>query len=686
MENNRSNAMSQNYDISTPKKSGFNLSYASHVGGLAIGRLYPSTYQHCMPADKMSAKNAFKLYFEQLATPVVSPVNVIQDNFFVTYRSIDKGFEDLLTPTKLNGMSSSLSVPTFSLANMVQHLARHFVNCLPVLAGGSVAFDSSYANIQTYLTAQIATLKTYAAPVYTDDLLDDLRERLRPIASTIVTYTSSTSAATMEKGFIALWCIIFDFFCGEGSVMEYLGYSVMRHADVVTWFRILEANTGSGRPDPTTDAILIDAMDKLAVDSRQMSEYAIRAMYAIWYAYYRIDELEPRSALLPEYRQFTSVSLFDNSNHTNYLKAMVTYLPLRCNTWDSDPFTTSQVDDISRHVYAPILSNTVETSYSGPSMPAQYDATDDPNITTSGNLWSKTSIGFINSLTGSSMSITCPIPQALSKLDFNFDLSYDSPETYALDLFSLKKAKMLENYLKRNFAFGDEYRDRMRAHYDVTIEDYRINRPVKISGTYSPIDIQQEVANTGAAPNSGTGMVEQGTRLATATADNSDHSDAFEFFTPEFGIYIQLLSIVPRAQYDYTCPQHFMIKTTDFPTPEFAASQEDINNTAEITRRGVYNTVNDNKPFGHVPYAHAYRYRIDEVHGQMLSEKYDYTFCRFYGGLTNDGNPKLNYQFPHCRPNLPMFQNSILLDGQAYGTLQHEFLVERLLPVPIEQI
>ena len=90
------NSMENQYNVTDPVKSGFNLTYSTHPAGLVIGRLYPSTYQHIMPADKFSGRNEFSLIAEQLSTPVVSNVNVSQHNFFVTYRSIDRGFEDLL--------------------------------------------------------------------------------------------------------------------------------------------------------------------------------------------------------------------------------------------------------------------------------------------------------------------------------------------------------------------------------------------------------------------------------------------------------------------------------------------------------------------------------------------------------------------------------------------------------------
>lgn len=672
----RSNSMENDYNISSLPKSGFNLTYNSHAGGLVLGRLYPTTYQHIMSGDKFSGKNEYSLTFEQLATPVVSDVNVSQHNYFVTYRAIDKGWEDLMTPTKLNSMSQGLSVPTFTLKHVAELVVTPMAAFLPYSDGNGAydntidytsIFGTTLATFATKFSSAMAATGVSMAYSYCNDSLNDLINALAPAAIAISTATTN---AELEAGFQNFWHIYFDFWCGEGSLMDYLGYNILKHTDVDNLLDSGLTATASGERVAVADFIS-------DVDERGMSEYALRAAYAIWFEYYRVQELEPRSDNLPEYRTWSSTALMST--------LWMHLLPLRVRSWSKDPFTTAQIDDMCRHVYAPIISQyTNFNTFSSPSAPAQSAPSD--ATARVGNLWSSSLIRYIDT-NGVSQTITCPLPQALSSLDFNFDRDgVSAPLNGGLDLFTLKKAHMLERYLKRNLAFGDEYRDRIKAHYDVTIEDYRINRPLYMSGSVSPMSVKQEVANSGAAVDDSTsGLVKQGARMATATAASSS-SDGFELFATEFGIYIGFTSIMPQAQYDYTCPQHFLTKTQDFPTPEFAMQQEDIMNTAEIYRVGTPVAGTDNVPFGHVPYAHAYRYRVNDVHGQMLSSKYDYTFCRFYKGLTSDGVPKLNYQFIHCRPNIPMFVDTILLDGQVYGTFKHNFLVERLLPQPVETI
>lgn len=712
--------MGNEYKVADLPKSGFNLTYNSHVGGLALGRLYPVGYHHIHSGDKFSGRNDYSLKAEPIATPVVSDVNVSLHNFFVTYRSIHKGFEDLLTPTKLNGMSASLSAPSFRLSNIVRDLLSVFAYYLPTIntansvyqnspyvqkfissASFMPVYDATYASGNFTPDSFAITLQTYsvlARDSYIDDAFEDLVKQVTPALSNIQSLTASSSNVDILQAFVALWQIIFDFFCGEGSLMDYLGYPIMRHYDVEAFMVLGLDNLGSKASaselplqpgdivgESRFDALIQRSNGTALIHNQNMNEYALRAMYAIWFEYYRVNELEPRSANLWEYHDFGSTSLFATAT---LQKAIATLLPLRIKPWTKDPFTTAQIDDISRHVFAPIVSNrpTAGARYETPSMPAQADLdTNSLADTARGNLWSEILISYVEPTTGQKSNISCPIPSGLSKMTTGLTSQTVSP--YVLDMFALSKAKMLERYLKRNLAFGDEYRDRMKAHYDVTIEDYRINRPAYLSGSFKQVAISEREASAGAEVGDTSGNSSPlGTRYVVGAADNNGVADGFEFFASEFGIVITIMSIVPRAQYNHTCPQNFLLKTTDFPSPEFAMQQEDLMNTQEITRQGVIDAAYFGWSFGHVPYAHGYRYRVDDVHGQMLSSKFDYTFARFYEGYTADGVPKLNYKFVHCRPNIPMFVNQILLDGQFYGTIKHNFLVERLLPQPVETI
>lgn len=703
-----------------------------------MGRMYPISHQPIMAGDKFSGKTDFDLLAEQIVTPVVSDVNVNIHQFFVTYRAIDKGFEDLMTPTKLNGMSADLAVPSFSLATVVQQILINFKDFLPRITGNSSGFSYQYGNAYVSMNsaalvaAAIRNSQFYkdAKDFYHDDAYEDLIEQITPIWLSILTTTTSAEAKEVLK---LVWNTIFDFFCGEGSNMDYLGYIIMKHEDVSEWLDKLlsdyrfgnASQTYSGRYDVVITAmntggtefpliqdwsqapIIIFSGTQLSnsiyeISRIERSEYKLRALYAIWFEHYRIDDFEQRSPDLWEYREFNSSSLFAPAT---VVKACACLLPLRVGSWNKDPYTEAQLDDISRHVYAPIVpdasifsaasspisneisdNNTDNVFYSGNPMPSQGNPNSD-EVFRVGNLWSAAQLQWVDQF-GVTRSVGTYLPQALSNLSLPFSRLYEVNNTYMLDLFTFKKAQMYERFLKRNQAGGDEYKDRMKVQYDAIIEDYRINRPARIGGSVTPVNMER-LTSQGGAPADATpngAVAPLGERYVVGSSLEKEATNGYTLYSPEFGVFISVMTIIPRAQYDRVDPSDSNLKFVDFPIPVFAHQQEEIMSSAEVYRKGFILPLTDYKPFGHVPYGHSYRYRIDEVHGQMLSSKFDYTFCRFFKGLTDDGIPKLNYQFVHCRPNLPMFADKILLDGQFYGTIKNHFLIEHHLPDPVEEI
>lgn len=125
---------------------------------------------------------------------------------------------------------------------------------------------------------------------------------------------------------------------------------------------------------------------------------------------------------------------------------------------------------------------------------------------------------------------------------------------------------------------------------------------------------------------------------------------------------------------------------TDFPLPEFAANNDEFGRNLEIAVSGLAPSPFDIAQFGHYPYAHAWRSRVDEVHGSFLDDRQDYTFRRFFGMDEQGKSPTLNYRFISCIPNLGMFVDKVRLSGQGYYTADHHFYVERVLPTPVEEI
>lgn len=648
-------------------KSGFNMTYRNHLGGLVLGRLYPQSIQHLMAGDKFSGSNTASLTFEQLSTPVVDDMDVCVHNFFLTLRSIDKRWEDFMTPTKLNNMNKGVKAPTFDLSRILQSLLLMFSSLFvwDKSRGKEVVYTPTAFNLawdNVYHSDALADLDLQISAILGFDHNNPNTNLLR------LDITNSDDLNKLRLCWLSYW----DFFVGKRSLFDYFGYIMFSRDVLLNAFDIMSNNLEDYfeefdnfyqfYADFTFDDDFI-TYDGNWKEYPLQNEYALRAYYAIWFEYYRNYDLEPRSATLPEYKTFAGASIFGDYDFAN-----LHYLVPRIRSWQQDAFTTAGIDDISRHVFAPVLNTDSFTIDRNADTSLQPDGILDNNTISQNVSWRDPSSGLVK-------SVDVPIPSRLLSALRNPDDYEEQMPTYGVELFSLRKAQMLENYLKRIYYGGDEYRDRMLHLYGARIEDYRINRPQWLSSSLDMVSPRQEVANTGVAPGSSEGW-SAGSRLATATAEQSG-TDTFTEYCPEFGIYISMLSIMPHATYDPYLLQNLAQTYDDFPIPQFANQMEDVISTKEISRSVEHSA------FGYAPYGHAYRYRVDEVHGDYHDDKFDYVFLRYFG---KDSVPNLSWGFLHCRPKLPMFVDQVLLDGQVYGTFKHNFLVERPLPTPVEVI
>lgn len=660
-------------------RSGMDMSYTSHDGGIPLGRLIPITYQKLMAGAKYRLSNRANLTFEQLSTPLLGNVDICQHNFFVPYRAVDKSFETLMTPTKLDGMGSSSVAPSFSFNNILKGLCT-ILNDFVVIG----QITSSSVRFRFNFRAFSVNYGSLFQRVYLDDALIDLYDQMlahigqtpsNGIVEITIPLNSSSEASRLSAIVIVVLQDFFDFFVGKRSLLDKFGYYYVTHkmvADSIKFFLQLPLES---KQQVTTDFNWHNFLSSVAPWYRHnyplQNEYALRAYYSIWFEYYRNFDIEPRSATLPEWKSFANSSILSYVHQNPSELWRLSFLIPRIRSWAKDPFIAAGIDDISRHVFAPVLDF--------PSMPTVIDNSLAPSAADYSAFGALSTIdtSWRNPNTGNVQNLTLILPSSiLTQLRDEVD-----GNEYGLSLTNLRRANMLENWLKRIYYGGDEYRDRMLSLYGARIEDYRINRPEWLSSSLDSRDVKQEVSNSGApAGSSVDGMASIGTRTATATATQNG-SDVTSNYTPEFGIYIGILSVMPRATYDTLNYQNLELKNADFPIPQFAHSMEECILSSEVCRQSL-----DLKPFGYAAYGHAYRGRVDEVHGDYLDVKFDYVFSRSFDDTNDFTKPQLNYGFIHCRPYLPMFVNKVLLDGQVYGTFMHDFFVENPLPTPVETI
>lgn len=705
----RSTVNEQQYSAPEFPKSGFPLSYRRYSSYL-LGRIHAAGFHWTMPGDKISGRTSGECTFHRIVTPIVSPVNAMQYNVFLPLRPLDRSFKKGITPTKLNAMSANWTMPLCNTRYLVDQTMRALYDVsyndpidglsntllqdlTEMLYGAQVSQSSTllevfndatlagtYADLDDFLYGSNGLISSVVTNLTTDgtiiaNMADALylRDALIDIAANITAKlgTSDTplSSSMLANDFFNLYLsTLLTPFVGRYSYYAEFKYEYLRPFDFYRISRNLSPS-GSGWDDFLS----------IFSDTPQ-NEYALRAMYAVWYELFRNVDLEPVGPNLPDWQEWSSTSIFDMSAGGNLL-----YLIYRIRPWESDMFISAQIDDLSRHVYAPVVDvgdssaayhgnavNNLDTQYddftAGPSSGGQVK----PSIYT---------LGFYDQLDGTQKRVECPVPANVNDVLSALDNTFQS--VYGLDLNTLRQSQMLERYLKRNYLFGDEYQDRMLAHYNSRVSDMRINKPEVLSRSMDGYEMGQEVSNVS------TDETKVGDRTATATVNVE--GEEFTTFCEEFGIVISLVCFMPRAIYDGTCPQNYLSKQVHLPLPEFATNNEEFGRKSEIAGSGLASgyqgDAQDNRyMFGRYPAYHAWRSRVDEVGGEFLDELQDSTFRRFWGMFSDDTTPKLNYFFIHCRPNLNMFANNVLYDAQLYGDLVNDCYVERVLPTPVEVI
>lgn len=704
-EINRSSVNQGQYVAPEFQKSGFDLSHKRYSSYL-LGRIHASGYQDVMPGDKISGKNDGNFTFNRIVTPMVAPVDVAQYNMYIPYRALDRTFERAFAPSKNNNMSQSWTAPTFTLRKIIRKYIAAFLNqndldMHDVPAVVAFLFNVLYAtDVSTLEDAMEAilpssvTLKQFlytgwtdddsnaipgvvqafdssvtsgklasmSAPLYMQDALLDISEFVHSLLGSADNPLDATM--TIEEFRTLVFTAMFDWSVGRFSYLAELGYNYVRPADIARMSLNIGFDGGAFN----------DFISQ--IDDTPQNEYALRAMYVIWYEHFRNVDLEPVSNSLPYWRDFGSTSVFQDPNN-------LLFTVYRIRSWYKDMFTTAQIDDLSRHVFAPVYANSEERIAGHINNVSNYftSTTDDPsNPFGAASKPATYELTWVDQLSGERKNIHCPVPANINDLLSSSDLS--DVEIFGLDLNSLRQAQMLERYLKRNYLFGDEYQDRMLAHYNSRVSDLRINRPEILSQSLNGSNMEQEVSNVS------TERSNVGDRTATGTLQAS--GDQYTTYCEEFGIIINLITFMPQAAYNGICPQRLLGKVVDYPLPEFAADNEEFGRIREIADSALrFDTLpghNQDYMFGRYPAYHAWRSRVDEVGGLFLNELQDCTFRRFWGLYSESTLPKLNYQFIHCRPNLQMFADTVRYNSQVYGDVIHECYVERVLPTPVEVI
>nr|QXN72870.1 MAG: major capsid protein [Microvirus sp.] len=193
------------------------------------------------------------------------------------------------------------------------------------------------------------------------------------------------------------------------------------------------------------------------------------------------------------------------------------------------------------------------------------------------------------------------------------NLYADLSQATAATINQLRQSFQIQKLLERDARGGTRYTELLRAHFGVTPQDYRLQRPEYIGGGSTYVNINP-IAQTSATSVTGS-ATPQGNLAAMGTALAQGHG--FTYAAQEHGYIIGLVSVRADLTYQQGLPKMWSRSTRyDFYFPVFATLGEQA-----VLNKEIYVTggVNDNGVFGYQERWAEYRYKPSQITGLMKS-------------------------------------------------------------------
>lgn len=177
----------------------------------------------------------------------------------------------------------------------------------------------------------------------------------------------------------------------------------------------------------------------------------------------------------------------------------------------------------------------------------------------------------------------------------------------------LRQSFQIQRLLERDARGGTRYTELLRAHFGVTPQDYRLQRPEYIGGGSTYVNVNP-IAQTSATSISG-GATPLGNLAAMGTALASGHG--FTYHAQEHGYIIGLVNVRADLTYQQGLNKMWSRSTRyDFYFPVFAHLGEQAVLNKEIYVTG---TSTDNDVFGYQERWAEYRYKPSQITGLFKS-------------------------------------------------------------------
>lgn len=255
-------------------------------------------------------------------------------------------------------------------------------------------------------------------------------------------------------------------------------------------------------------------------------------------------------------------------------------------------------------------------------------------------------------------------------IDPNNMLIADLTNATAATVNQLREALTMQRWLELSARAGSRYIEQIHAHYNVRVQDYRLQRPEFLGGGKTPVMIS-EVLNT---------YQDQTNTNDTPVGEMFGHGvsvgeqNGYNAFFPEHGLVLGIISIVPRTAYQTGVHKSwFRFDKFDYYFPTFAHLGEQ-----EVTLKELYFTnskSSNDTVFGYQQRYAEYKYANSTTHGDFR-EDFDYWhLTRKFSSA-----PTLNTSFIECNPDQRIFAVTDTTVHKCWVSLFHKVSAQRPIP------
>lgn len=682
-------------DLSGVPHSGFDRSNHNYGTG-KLGAIIPTRLDEVYPGDRIKGSPTTVVNFEPLVSPLMGSMVMKQESFFVPLPQLWKHAYKFFTGK--NGFNEQM--PSMSPYDVWQVYDEVFLTDMLYNVGTDTdtAFDSLVYKLSTFYGGLTPYVDAYN---YSSEVGETFKRSMEILSNDVYSLLYGIYAPRKMMDLVLPLFKEFDKFCKSQYILELSSsFDVeTEHTDeVIAQLKELSENLGDwmkrihqfffgpsslfdylGWPITLDRNFEVDGYTNVFVEAvwRNIFIYGsytgletfigncfskvslvflpFKANYLVWYWNYR-DQLLETGILDPEEDEFL------DSEITQNVVIYCTLMRQRC--WFKDAYTTALTNTGDGNLLVP-------TSMDGNDIEVTFYDENGNLVNTTDRTAAVIAGATVCQVVNGAYTYKIPMNYLVGAQSGDYESQSDFATNSYLSLDLFDRVKRLRSVVQKRLILGYEVDDVIWSSFMVRLSNVRMHIPELLGRGRDAVEISTVVNNTS------TDQQIAGDKTAIAWSKGSI-SDV-DYFSEEWGFYLQYMTILPIQSYAGGMQRLYIKRDSlDWMWPEFATMGMDAVYNFELAAFGTHLSDEDGlKVFGYNGRYYDLKYRQDEEHGRLLTDLNYLTFSREF-----DEVPKLNYMFVHCWPRLDGFViESPLEDVFRYDCYTAQGW-ERRLPVP----